>query len=255
VLAWTSFTEKEGIMDVEVQALVWSVLYYLGLFAGVYVLTAIGFLLFARLEKDKDGSLLVDPESLHYRACNKCYKWSMCYDNHLEHYKIGICGYFWLVFWAFILIPIGYIIFGVWQILKTAIYAPFMFLFGYYPWPTLKSMQNWNGPNPFAVEVRRISFPRVGKLELKPYLVAFPSLYGWLLWSYPQTTWECTLTILVVVLVIAACYTAVVIKFKVDKSENQRVVLAREYVRAIWRGVCPLLKVSARGGSASGGKT
>lgn len=48
----------------EIPALVWSVLYYLGLFVGAYVLTAIGFLLFARLEKDQGGSLLIDPESL-----------------------------------------------------------------------------------------------------------------------------------------------------------------------------------------------
>ena len=231
----------------EVSTLVWSVLYYLGLFAGAYVLSAIGFLLFASLEKAEDGQLLIDPESLHYRACKKCYGWKMhCYPDpdkvsHIEYYKIGLCGYFWRVFWAFIFLPIGYAILGVWQTVKTVIYSPFMFLFGYYPWPTIEVMKR--EASPFAVEVKRISFPRVGKLELKPYLVVLPVLYGWLFWSYPQTTWDRTLIAFILVLVAAVISAIVVVKDKVDESKNPRVTLVREYVKASKRGICPLLKV------------
>ena len=235
---------KEKEEAVELPALVWSVLYYLGLFAGIYVLTAIGFLLFARLEKDKDGSLFVDPESLHYRACKKCYGWKMhCSPvkiSHIEYYQIGICGYFWRVFWAFILLPIGYAIVGLFQTVKAVIYAPFMFLFGYYPWPTIQSMGD---DALLAVEMKRISFPRVGKLELKPYLVVFPILYGWLFWSYPQTTQQWTLIAFVVALVIAACFMAVVVKEKVSEPKNPRVMLVLEHMKASKQGICPLLKV------------
>ena len=176
--------------------IVWTALYYLGMFAGVYFLTAVGFVLFANLEKDEDGSLVIDPESLHYRACTKCYKWKMYYIcwqsdcgryikvNHIEYYQLGICGYFLRVFWAFILLPIGYAILGIWQTLKTVIYAPFMFLFGYYPWPTKSVMENED--TILAVEAKRIAFPRFFNTELKPYFVVPPVLYGWLFWSYPH---------------------------------------------------------------------
>ena len=177
----------------EIPTFIWSVLYYFGWFAGLYVFSAIVFVVCARLEKDQDGSLLVDLESLHYRACRKCYEWrehavrhsvrhSIIDDyikiDHIEYYQMGVCGYFWRVFWAFILLPVGYTILGTWQTLKTVVYAPFMFLFGYYPWPTVNVMKR--NDNIFAVEMERISFPQVGKWELKPYLVILPVLYGWL---------------------------------------------------------------------------
>ncbi len=231
----------------EMPALVWSVLYYLGFFAGTYVLAAIGFLLFVRLERDRDGSLLVNPESLHYRACKKCYGWRMhegYYEgkkiSHIEYYHIGLCGYFWRLFWT----PLFFTILGAWQTVKMVVYAPFMYLFGYYPWPTMKAMQREG--NPFAVEMGRISFPRVGKLELKPYLMVFPVLYGWLLWSYPQMTWRWTLIAFAVALVIAMILAAEWVKDKVDESENTRVKLVREYVKASKRSICPLLKVKSQ---------
>ncbi|OGN01954.1 MAG: hypothetical protein A2651_00590 [Candidatus Yanofskybacteria bacterium RIFCSPHIGHO2_01_FULL_42_12] len=229
----------------------WSVLYCLGLFAGAYVLAAVGFLLFACLEKDKDGSLLVDSDSLHYRACKKCYGWKMHETfqthtcdyvkvNHLEYYQIGLCGYFWRVFWT----PLLFTVIGAWQTVKTVVYAHFMFLFGYYPWPTIEVMKREG--NIFAVEVKQISFPRIGKLELKPYLVVFPALYAWLLWSYPQTTWNWTLISFVAMLVIAILLVAAWVADKVGKSENPRVMLVREYVKTGKRGICPLLKVRTR---------
>ena len=221
----------------EMPVLVWSVLYYLGLFAATYIFAAIGFMIFARLEKDESGSLVIDPNSLHYRVCSKVYEWE---ESHIENFGIGICGYFWRVFWAFILLPIGYIIFAIFQMVKTIIYAPFMFLFGYYPWPTIESVRYGSA---FAVEARRISFPRVGKLELKPYTMVFPVLYGWLLWSYLQATlhWTYYLFIVVVaIMAVAAIYIAIAI---FDESKNQRVTLVREYFNAKKRGICPLLKV------------
>jgi len=234
--------------------LVWTVLYYLGLFAGAYFLTAVGFMLFARLEKDEDGSLIIDPESLHYRACAKCYQWKMyriyriwesdTKVSHVEYYQIGLCGYFWRVFWAFILLPIGYVILGIWQTFKTVIYAPFMFLFGYYPWPTLNVMED--EVNPFAVEMKRIAFPRVFNFELKPYLVVFPVLYGWLFSSYPQEIWRWTFVVLVIVLVIAMLIVIASVKGKVEDSENPRVVLVREYIKASKQGICPLVKVKSK---------
>jgi len=236
-------------------AFVWSVLYYLGLFAGIYILAAVGFLLSTRLEKDEDGQLLIDPESLHYRACKKCYGWKMheifqthardyVKVNHIEYYQIGLCGYFWRVFWTPLLLLIVYTILGAWQTVKTVVYAPFMLIFGYYPWPTIEVMKRER--DLFAVEVKQISFPRVGKLELKPYLVVFPALYGWLLWSYPQTTLQCTLFTFVVALFAAVIFAIVTVKEKVDESENPRVMLAREYVKSAKRGICPLLKVKTQ---------
>lgn len=229
----------------EMPALVWSVLYYLGLFAGIYIMTAIGFMIFARLEKDESGLLLIDSNSLHYRVCDKVYGgWGI---NHLENFQIGICGYFWRVFWAFILLPIGWIIFIIFQTVKTIIYAPFMFLFGYYPWPSIKSMR-WYiyGSNIFAVEARRILFPRVGKLELKPYTVVFPTLYGCLLWSYPHATWYSTLFLFIVVIGIMAVAAIYVFIVSFNKSKNQKVILVREYFNAKKRGICPLLKVKSQ---------
>lgn len=232
----------------------WMVLWYIGVFIGAYFLAAVAFLLTARLEKDADGSLIIDPGSLHYRVCKKCYGWRVrgvysretkkhIYKTHVEFYQLGLCGYFWWVFWAFVLLPIGYAILFSFQTVKAVVYAPFMFLFGYYPWPTEKSMKD--NDNPFAVEVRRISFPRVGKLELKPYLVVLPTLYGYVFWLYPDRTLFWSVIALSMVVILAAV-SAIWIAFnKVQESENQSVVLVREYAKSAWRGVCPLLKVKS----------
>jgi len=234
----------------EMLALIWPVLYYFGWFVGLYVFFAVMFVVLARLEKDEDGQLIIDPDSLHYRACKKCYRWRMSSCSYkdrvdyIEFHQMGICGYVWRVFWAPLFLLIGYTIFGAGQTVKTVVYAPFMFLFGYYPWPTKEVMKREE--NPLAVEVKRISFPRIGKLELKPYLVVLPVLYGWLFLSYPQTTWNWTLIAFVVVLVMIMVSAAFWAKDKIGKSENPRVMLAREYIKTSKRSICPLLKVKTK---------
>lgn len=234
----------------------WMVLWYIGVFIGAYFLTAVAFLLTARLEKDADGSLIIDPGSLHYRACKKCYRWRgyKVYSReankdidktHVEYYQLGLCGYFWRVFWAFVLLPIGYTILFSFQTVKAVVYAPFMFLFGYYPWPTLKSMKRYGDINPAAIEACRISFPRVGKLELKPYLVVLPALYGYVYWLYPDRTLSWSIIALSMVVIPAAILVILIAFDKVQETKNQQVVLVREYAKSAWRGVCPLLKVKS----------
>lgn len=238
-----------------IPSIIWTILWYVGAAAGMYFLAAAVFMLTARLEKDKDGSLIIDPNSLHYRACYKCYEWRMykIYNtkindhvdiNHVEYYQLGICSYFWRVLWSFILLPIGYTICFVGQAVKTIIYTPFMFLFGWYPWPTRESMKRCQ--NIFAVEVRHISFPRVWKLELKPYLVALPVLYGYAYRLSPDQTFFWSIIIFVVGITLAVLLAIQDAFYKVQASNNQKVVLVREYIKVVWRGVCPRLKVKTK---------
>lgn len=236
---------------------VWTALWYAGMCVGTYFIVAVGFLLFARLEKDKDGSLIIDPKSLHYRACQKCYgcEWTRTYNiynleakeyvptTYVEHCQLGLCGYFWRVFWAFILLPIGYTILFAFQTVKAIVYAPFMLLFGFYPWPTVEIIKREG--HPLVVEVKRISFPRVGKLELKPYLVILPALYGYVYWLYPDRTLSWSVMALVIGVILAAVFAVRIAFDKVQESENEPVVLVREYVKLAWRGVCLRLKVKS----------
>ena len=75
----------------------------------------------------------------------------------------------------------------VWQTAKTVVFAPFMFLFGYYPIPTFESIRNYGDFNPLAVDVGEIPLPRIGNARVIPLYVLLPIGYLGLFLLYNTT--------------------------------------------------------------------
>ena len=152
---------------------------------GLYIATAAVFMASARLKKDSNGNLILDPESWHFKTTFPMRKFDVYKVKDLSG-SISLCGYFYRFFmmlflgWPFILI---------WAIAKTILYSPFMILFGYYPVADLRSMYEMaNDYGPFGVKVEQIYLPRIYGYRIFPIYLIVPTVY-WICWKFwPITT-------------------------------------------------------------------
>lgn len=210
-------------------------LYGLGGIAGLailYAITATFFLLTAKLEKDKDGYLVLDPQSWHFKLA---FPFRSRYRPHSLKYlsdHMSICGYFVKLFW---MLYFGWPIIALWLIAKTLVYAPFMLTFGYYPIANLKSMA-WGDDD-------AILHVAVGKKKWVRYFF-FPLVYS-ISWTYwPAKTYTISLGAVIIAVCIAAIGGLIYLHDrKIDDDSEGRVSLAKEWLMAKKRRVCPVTKI------------
>ncbi len=143
------------------------------LFAGIlYTLGGLIFLLWVRLDKDENGKPFLNPKSLHYKITSP-----MLSPWEEQNKAVGICSYY--VKFVFMLL-VGWSFVFVWQAMKTVVYAPSMFLLGYYPIPTFDSMNRCVKYNILAVDVGEIPLPRLGNAKILPIYILGPIGYLYL---------------------------------------------------------------------------
>lgn len=212
-------------------------LYGLGGIAGLailYAVTATFFLLTAKLEKDKDGCLVLDSQSWHFKFSFPFL--SRYYPDSFKYLfdSMSICGYFVKFFW---MLYFGWPILVSWLTVKTLVYAPFMLSFGYYPIANLKSMSGETGDAVFWVNIGEIKWVRY---------FFFPLVYG-MAWKYwPANTYLVSFWVVILVICLAALLGPFFLydKLREKSRKNEgRVSLVGEWFKAKKRRVCPLTKI------------
>lgn len=210
---------------------------------GLYILTACVFLVTARIKKDADETLILIPNSWHFKATFPIMRLSRYRIKELSG-RIGLCGYFCKFF---LMLFVGWPIIAVGALLKTIVYSPFMLLFGYFPIADLNSVVEADYLPLLAVRVKKIPLPRIQGFKLFPAYAALPFGYVacWLLW--PGITLAVTRAILVFIGVIAVFIGLLIVLSRVrnwyKKTDSELVILVKEWVTAKTRRLCPLIKI------------
>jgi len=215
-------------------------MYLLLSLAVLYVVTATVFLLIARIEKDKDGILILDPESRHFKMSYPFLKFKKWQVEELSE-KISLCRYFAKFFF---MLYIGWPTLAVWCSLKTVAYAPFMFLFSRYPIANIRSMSNEYDSNElFNVKVGHLRLLKVRGVTVHPFgpLAILAYLLSWA--YFPSSTFYFTRAIVIIITAIAVIATVVVGICWLLATDQGGVSLIREWVMAKKKGMCPPLRI------------
>ena len=223
----------------------WTYFWYgLGGLALLYFITATVFLLVARIKKDKDGNLILDSNSRHFKLSYPFLKFQPKSFIEGSLSNIGICGYF---FKFFFMLYVGWPILAVLASIKTVTYLPFMLLFGFYPIANHRSIYEEKHSVPFLLDVDageiRFLQPKIKGVTIFPFYAIVPLSYilAWI--YYSDRTWNITFWCLVMIAVIAAIVGAIVLFFWLKETDEGNVSLFREWIGAEWNRFCPRMKL------------
>ena len=215
-------------------------LFYNLIAGGLYAIGGLLFLLWVRLDKDENGEPFLNPKSLHYKITGP-----MLSRREKKRGTVNICSYYLrFVFMLFV----GWLVVFVFQAVKTIAYAPFMFLFGHYPIPTLESMKSACSDecNILAVDIGeiplpRISLPRFGNVRLLPIYILLPIGYVCLFFLFDASS-IITLTLI--------CALILGLFFLLDwfnYTDNATVGLTREFLSSKKKKLCVILPIKEKG--------
>jgi len=211
--------------------------YVLVSLGGLYILTATVFLLTARIEKDKDGDLILDPDSWHFKLSFPFLKFSLRAVEKLSG-NINICKY---CIKFFLMLYLGWPMLIIFICLKTIVYSPFMFLFGFYPIANLMSMSD----ELMHVDVGYIKTPEIKGVPIVPFYAVAPIAYVASLIYYTNVTLVATLACLALAVLIAL---GVGISFThewLTETDEKTVSLVREWAGSKKRKFCRTMKVKS----------
>lgn len=212
---------------------------------GLYIAAAAAFMLSARLKKDADGNLILDPESWHFKAAYPFRKFNIYAVKYLSG-RISVCGYFRKLF---LMLFMGWPILIALAVFKTLTYAPFMLLFGYYPIADHLSIhESWgygdgDSAGPFAVHAVKISLPEFRGYQIFPVYLIIPLAYlaCWMLW--PGIAAAITVTALTIAIGIVIVAGVLMFAMAINKTHSGTIGIVKEYVSSKKKGVCRLMIV------------
>jgi hypothetical protein len=219
--------------------------YLLLSFVALYVLTATIFLLVAKIERHKEGYLILDPESRHFKMSYPILKFRKSHVSEMSGH-ISLCGYFAKFFF---MLYVGWPSIGVWCFLKTIVYAPFMLLFSRYPIANMQSMtsSSWFSDEIklLNVEVGHLDPPEIKGLTIHPFcpLSIMAYVFCWI--YFPSTALLYTTIVLVFIATLALLVGFFWSMNWFSKTDYKKVSLVREWTVAKKRKMCPLLKIKS----------
>lgn len=217
------------------------IFYVLVSLGGLYIVTTTILLLIARIEKDKDGDLILDPDSWHFKLTFPFVKFHLYLVERLSG-DINICKY---CIKFSLMLYLGWPMLIILICLKTVVYSPLMFLFGLYPIANLESM-SWAKSDFiefFHVDVGRIRMPKIKENSIVPFYVVVPIAYITCLNFYTNVTLIVSLVGLGLAVLIALAVSIVFTYRWLVKTDEETVSLVREWMGSRKRKFCRTMKV------------
>lgn len=212
----------------------------LGILA-LYALTTGIVLLFAKIEKESDGTPILDTDSWHFKLAYPFGRYEKEFMERLSdgRIKISICTYFWKLFLA---LWIGWPFLAAVTIVGSAMTC----IFGNIIVPSFKDDTK-------SMEHKEFWLPRIGDFRILPAYFLPLVFYFWLLWSYPSKTWAWTYTafswtcaMFKIIIIPAVIFALFVFFLWFLVTDQKEVSLVREMVEAKMNKWCPFFKVKIR---------
>lgn len=223
----------------------------LGIIVGVlalYALTTGIVLCFAKIEKEPDGTPILDANSWHFKLAYPIQRHDPYFIREISGKRISICAYFIKLFFT---LWIGWPIILVVSVMNTVIASAICLPFGRV---AIADWREWYG-NPDLWDMFRfekIKLPAIRDYRIFPVYLVAPAVYIWLLRLNSKLTLGWTFLILKIVLVIAVVIALCTLYSLLARTDQKKVSLAREWLRAKKNRWCPLMKV--RTGKVSTGE-
>ncbi len=218
----------------------WSwILWISGSVIGLYIITATIFLLLAKISKDDDGYLILDPESWHFKMAFPIARyWE---SNILKmHLRIGLCRY---VMKFVLMLYVGWPIIIIIVVLEMIVFSPIVFLFGFRITFKLEDLKGLDD-GPFAVNCKRIQWiPEIRLTKIYPIYLTIPLIYFTLYYFYSEMTLTITIWTGGIIGIIIAVILIVSGIGWIKDTDQHKVSLVRETLKSRARGFCPLMKI------------
>lgn len=210
----------------------------LGILIGIpilYALTTLVVLCFARIEKEPDGTPILDTNSWHFKVAYPCKRYDLLFIKDLGrgYPKVSVCGYFWRLF---LMIWIGW---PFWALL-TLFVSTVCLIFGYVATPDFKEIDRYQV---LEMNFKKIRLPRISRFRILPVYAFVLSGYVWLLCTQLRATLFRTLEILGMAVGFLTCLALVELVSWLRWTDQKKVSLVREMVRAKVNRWCPFMKV------------
>lgn len=208
---------------------------------GLYALTTGIVLLFAKIEKEPDGTPVLDTDLWHFKLAYPCAKYNKRFIGGFVngHNKISICGYFIKLFVAlWIEWPLILIISAMGTIAPSVI----SILFGFV---VIMDWRIWWDGSMFEDYFRskKVWLPAIRGHRIWPIWLAAPAAYVWLLCLNLKLTLHWTFIVLGIIFTIAAGIALMTLLSWLFETDQKKVSLVRELLMAKKNKWCPLMKV------------
>ncbi len=214
----------------------------LGILA-LYALTIGIVLLFAKIEKEPDGTPILDTDSWHFKLA---YPINRHDEKFLERFsslkKISICAYFIKLFVAlWIEWPIILVISAIGTIVTSMISISFGLV-------TIMDWRIWWEGREIVdlFRSKKVWLPTIGSHRVWPVWLVAPAIYIWLLCLNSKLMLQWTFTVLGAVLCIVVLIALCILCVWFSKTDQKKASLTRGWLMAKKNKWCPLMKVKVR---------
>lgn len=233
----------------------WQIILYSAIsLAALYAFTATIFLFLARLEKNAEGKLVVDPDSWHFKVAypmgrakvlealkpdsvSNLARWQA--EDILASYRKGLCAYF---FKFFFMLYLGWPFLAVFAVLSGVVFNFFTLPFGHYCRTLAALLQD-------RFVLKRYPLPRIYGIRLLPIYFIVPLLYGTLWYFFPNIVPDLTVFLLLCfgigILAVVVIWAIVSAISWFRRTDEKSVNVVREWVAAKKEGVCPMVEIKS----------
>ena len=215
-------------------------------FLAFYLVNVLVLLALARIERDENGKLLLDTGSWHFKLAYPFKKRDSVFLGVIREDGMNLCPYVQKLFWTLYL---GWPAMILWETTRTVLCNSLLPFFGSYYRPGRIQEWYWNGeihPLYSDKQMKEIPLPKLWGEKIRPIYLVILAIPAYFLITDGDRFIRVSLVALMAALITAVIFGIAYLVARFLNTKQGKASLAREWLQAKHRRICPKLEVGVR---------